>query len=240
LEFNEGYDKDVFNDFGYTQTRCFKQYLRDKKVCNNQQPSEDSGSEEPMSSSKEVVLRELSHKHELQLYHMREIQEAVPSPSLLLLPHREPLAGLSMPMSMSGMTSASTSSVNQSSEANLGWHQHHQGKHACEFKMMPQGPKKRKDSQGSRHSGMGTGSTSGPSSHYQPYPSSSHHHRESSLSSSSHYHHVSTHSAWTEEPVGTSDLAIVRAEQQELIPHEALFKVGHTLPACQSFKVFCD
>jgi hypothetical protein len=86
LEFNKGYDKDVVNDFGYTQTRHFKQYLRDEKVRNNQQPSEDSGSEEPMGSTKEVVLQELSHKHELEPYRMKEIQEAMPLPSLLLLP----------------------------------------------------------------------------------------------------------------------------------------------------------
>jgi hypothetical protein len=43
-----------------------------------------------------------------------------------------------------------------------------------------------------------------------------------------------------EEPVGTLDLAIVRAEQQVPIPHEALFSIGHALPARQSHEVFHD
>ena len=231
--FNEDYDKKVYDDFGYAQTRRYRRIERAEQAREAAQADEND-EDEYMAGyhlAGEAAPSEQAATRELVLYEAG-LRRATPSMTNLQVPSTsEHSAGPSTPTSTSGQTSTSTSSRNRNSEGGTPYRRPRQNNRSREFQGVPRAPKRKSGSKGSRFSGANQEPLGGSSSHYRPYPPS---HRQHDSASSASREPSQPGSTMTAPDLALLAEALVPASRQ------APFRAGPALAARQSRELFRD
>jgi hypothetical protein len=228
--FNEGYDQESYDEYGYVQTRQQRRLIRAERATEELQVAESTGSgDEATDQPSSIMAVELARPLDIVPYDASRLRNVAPAArSPRQPPLRETSAGPSTPTSTSGQTTTSTSSRNAPSDKHSNPRRPRQNDRSRDFQGAPRAPKKRKGPRGSQYSEANSEPLGGTSAHYQPYSSA----------------------RWRQDPAPAAvaqpslaaqhELALTQAELSVPAPRNAPFRVGPALSARQSRELFRD